>query len=103
MKTLLSTCNDRVNVLNIPASERPSKRYEYWVTGFGEFPLDMLRYDSCWPATGSDVSGLNRPEIDPFKPTRKPRSVLLRSYNAPTIERWSSFQWSVGKRAVVRE
>jgi hypothetical protein len=44
-----------------------------------------LRYDQCWP-------------IDAYKigEGRDYRSVLMNSYKEPTIDRWSSFWWSVG-------
>lgn len=31
----------------------------FTVRGRGEFPLDMLRYDSCWPRSGEDVMVLS--------------------------------------------
>jgi len=71
------------------ADERPKTIYEYYVTGSGEFPFDMLRHDSCWPATGMDVVLIDRHE-------RQLRSIKIRSYRKPTIDRWSSFTWSVG-------
>jgi hypothetical protein len=70
---------------------RPRIRYEYIVTGRGEFPWDMLRYDACWPATSTDVAKMTG-EFD----WRMPRSVVMRSYSKPTIDRWSSFNWSCG-------
>jgi hypothetical protein len=33
---------------------------EFEVEGFGEFPLDMLRYDHCIPDTQEDVSLIAR-------------------------------------------
>lgn len=69
--------------------ERPTSRYEYYVSGRGEFPVDMLRYDSAWPAdTDSAVLMMYDKEV---------RSVRLYSYKMPTEGRWSSFMWSVGK------
>lgn len=72
-------------------SERPTKKYVYYVTGRGEFPFDMLRYDSAWPATGDDAS-----KMDDHPSNREMRSIRLASYREPTIDRWSSFGWSVG-------
>ena len=28
--------------------------YSFTVQGSGEFPIDMLRHDSCWPAQPAD-------------------------------------------------
>jgi hypothetical protein len=72
-----------------PLTEKPRTLYIYYVTGRGQFPLDMLRYDCAWPASSVDVS-----KIEDYE--RKPRSVQLHSYQEPTIARWSSFVWSVG-------
>lgn len=64
------------------------------VTGWGEFPFDMLRYDACWPASGHDVSKM-------FEPGR--RSVTIRTYARGrrsdfdrdfTEARWNSFLWA---------
>lgn len=72
---------------SIAASERPRDRYEYYVTGSGEFPTDMLRYDACWPASTDDALNLTE---------TKRRSIRLFSYTEPTVARWSSFLWAVG-------
>jgi hypothetical protein len=38
------------------------KRYTFVVVGTSHFPLDMLRYDSCWPRTSDSVhSGEGEP------------------------------------------
>jgi hypothetical protein len=77
-------------------SERPTKMYEYYVSGRGDFPFDMLRYDAAWPASGEDAAKLERDgEL-----RSKVRSVRLRSYREPTIDRWLSFLWSVGRRNI---
>jgi hypothetical protein len=83
---------DRVTEHKLDQSEKPRFMYEYWVTGWGEFPVDMLRHDSCWPATGEDAFRM----VD----HRDERSVKIRSYRFPTIGRWSSFSWSVGRERV---
>lgn len=74
----------------IPLTEKPKYLHEYYVTGKGMFPFDMLRYDNAWPATSADavkLQGFSESGV---------RSVKLHSYKAPTIERWLSFVWSVG-------
>jgi len=85
---------DRWSEYKLHADERPKMRYEYFVSGTGEFPFDMLRYDSCWPATGEDAAKIALPFGDANR--RKVRSIRLRSYRPPTVARWSSFTWSVG-------
>lgn len=63
------------------------------VKGTGEFPLDMLRHDSCVPATEHDTSVIR--ESDPTVP----RVVTLRRFSvngfAATERRWKSFGWTV--------
>jgi hypothetical protein len=79
----------RWDELKLAAAERPKTRYDYYVTGRGDFPCDMLRYDACWPATGTDAAKM-------FLPSKNHRSILMRSYKQPEIGRWSSFGWPAG-------
>jgi hypothetical protein len=74
--------------------ERPRCTYDYYVTGRGYFPTDMLRYDRCWPCTGEDAVMMDQSRM------QHPRSIHLRSYQMPTIGRWSSFLWSVGQNRI---
>jgi hypothetical protein len=85
---------DRWSEYRLMPADRPKIRYEYYVTGKGEFPIDMLRYDSCWPLTSEDALKL---VIEFGVPERgKMRSIRMGSYYPPTIARWQSFLWSVG-------
>jgi len=68
--------------------------YEYYVTGRGQFPYDMLRYDACWPVTSADAVKLDTGPSSGYGFTL--RSILMHSYRAPTVDRWTSFLWSVG-------
>jgi hypothetical protein len=57
----------------------------------------MLRYDHAWPAGPDDARKLGWSYADPNAPREEHRrSIMLRSFNEPTIDRWSSFGWSVG-------
>lgn len=89
-----SISTDRFVEYRLEASERPKAYYEYYVSGTGEFPFDMLRHDSAWPASGADAAKLERWE-EAYR-SRSVRSIKLRSYREPTIDRWRSFTWSVG-------
>lgn len=64
--------------------------YIFTVEGVGDFPVDMLRYDACWPYMERD-SALMQPSY------RERRRVVLqsRSVSGPTEGRWSSFLWRV--------
>lgn len=64
---------------------------EFTVEGKGEFPFDMLRYDSCWPARPGDVLNL----VDVSSDEHTPRKVTLRTYGAVRDERWASYKWPV--------
>lgn len=74
--------------LPIAATDRKRRVYGFTATGAGEFPLDMLRYDRCFPGSNEAVSNM---EPD----NRAHRSVKLLSYNEPTPARWKSFGWTI--------
>lgn len=55
------------------------------VEGQGQFPLDMLRYDLCWPASEADATMINM--------GTGLRPVRLKGLKSPTVARWASFGW----------
>lgn len=60
---------------------------DFTVAGSGEFPLDMLRYDECWPVDGNAVAAMTG---------EGRRGVQLRTNRRmPTRDRWDSFSWKV--------
>lgn len=67
------------------------KRKTFIVEGRGSFPIDMLRHDSCWPATSTDTRAIEA------GPASERRRVTLHTDNPyyPTVGRWNSFLWSV--------
>ena len=94
----IRTINERYEAYLIEGHARPNVLYIYWVTGNGDFPIDMLRYDCCWPSENAA-----RMCLDTYSSTRedrmKLRTIKMHSYKEPTIDRWSSFGWSVGFRS----
>jgi hypothetical protein len=56
------------------------------------FPLDMLRYDQCWPASEWDTlaiqDAITAPELGA-------QAVTLVSNSEPDPERWQSFGWQI--------
>lgn len=64
------------------------------------FPVDMLRYDSCWPATSADARMIEK-LLDPEAREALPKRVQVqlqtddRNFNVPTDARWASFLWKV--------
>lgn len=71
------------------------KLYQYAVTGHGDFPVDMLRYDAAYPATTSAVTGIT--DRAPGARWAETRSVMLRSWKKPTKDRWNSFGWAISE------
>ena len=76
--------------------------FQFTVSGDGPFPVDMLRYDNCFPAEASDsISiGICRHDREQY---RELRSVRLNYHSARktasrediTPARWQSFGWTV--------
>ena len=80
----------------------------FTVEGTYPFPVDMLRYDACWPATSEDAVQLAESlafrrrkdagtQAGILEGKRK-RQVKLytNAQNRPTVGRWESFGWKVG-------
>jgi hypothetical protein len=82
----------------VSSDYRPKNSYTYWVTGRGHFPLDMLRYDACWPVSTTDALKIVTERPKTVTEARAARSIEMCSYQEPTVDRWSSFGWSVGKQ-----
>ena len=60
------------------------------VVGSDDFPLDMLRYDSCYPFNEEDVSSLDSDSYE------RRAIVVARDDGRPfALERWHSFCWEV--------
>lgn len=77
----------------MPKKERV---YEYHVTGFWPFPLDMLRRDQARGATPGDQE-----KIEWLSKDEKPEGIIgqvtiqLHGACQPTRKRWQSFGWEV--------
>ncbi len=75
--------------------------YRFWVVGNRNFPLDMLRYDTCAPVTGIDRLDMRREDccgdsaMYPEQDWTKLRMVELCGTKEPTVGRWESFSWFV--------
>jgi hypothetical protein len=71
----------------------------FTVEGSGAFPIDMLRYDACWPYTERfDTHGVDLHAMTSSREEyRKVRRVVLATDcpRAPTEGRWASFNWRV--------
>jgi len=69
-------------------------RYTFTVEGKGQFAMDMLRFDCCWPATSEDAVKL-APDLRNRSVLTEARKVTLCSIRQPTDGRWASFGWKV--------
>ena len=71
------------------------KTVHFTVIGTGRFPIDMLRYDGCWPFQSSDAVAIE----NSFKTIRPPdpesHTVRLEGTCKPTVARWRSFGWDI--------
>lgn len=71
---------------------------EFRVRGVGPFPLDMLRYDECFPRSSEDAASIGIEH--PFS-LSVPREIELCKYadsktgRLITTARWNSFGWQV--------
>jgi len=72
------------------------KRFE--VRGTGAFPIDMLRYDNCWPASERDSMTIIRSFR--LRGSGEAWSIHLMTAKGdrllePEYNRWASFGWAV--------
>ena len=68
--------------------------FTFTVVGRGKFPMDMLRYDECYPRTGADAENI-APVDRPVAREVVLNTVQDRKHWQPTVGRWQSFGWSV--------
>jgi len=72
------------------------KATNFRVEGRTRFPLDMLRYDLCYPRLQEDIEQLEE-SLHRNDPERL-RVINLRTADCgPTKDRWASFGWAVTK------
>lgn len=80
------------------AKAKPTKMFETVVTvrGRGDFPIDMLRYDACFPKTAEDASAISGEGLGGILNERIVKLIRRSpSDGPPTAGRWSSFGWTV--------
>lgn len=73
------------------------KLHRFVVSGTTPFPIDMLRYDECWPSTSGDVAAI----VTDRHRDNGPLRIELVGIKPPTIGRWRSFSWTVEDRVTV--
>ena len=78
---------------------------KFTVEGCGTFPVDMLRYDGCYPRDTESAVALTYCHRCTKELTSQPRQVNLTSRiergfdPGPTDARWNSFGWKVVKKS----
>ena len=81
-------------------------REEFIVGGAVAFPIDMLRYDCCWPATEQDAQRITATLADPsfVGPTtvRLARYTTHNTMASVTAGRWRSLGWLVEPNSFIR-
>ena len=87
---------------------------EFVVEGTGRFPVDMLRYDNCFPSSGNDAEHLRKLISGEYDGktgigSSEPYGVCLTKFAAskaqatPTDARWRSFGWTVTTKTTARK
>lgn len=67
---------------------RYDEAHTFIVEGRGEFPFDMLRHSSAWPADTTSALALGRRD-------RRRVALTARTLRYVVPERWESFGWRV--------
>jgi hypothetical protein len=66
-------------------------RRSFTVEGYTPFPLDMLRYDQCWPYSLEDAVLIAETIAGRAGKTR----IKLTGCHDPSLEMWRSWDWRV--------
>lgn len=74
------------------------KRMVYRVSGAGQFPIDMLRYDACFPASERDSALIQ--QHDEFRQVHVAR-YWAKGMAEMTDARWRSFGWQIEENTTV--
>lgn len=71
-------------------------RHRIEVTGHGPFPIDMLRYDQCYPTDPQAVADITRQD----RRTVALSKMTSTRFSAFTPGRWASFGWKISDEEV---
>lgn len=74
--------------------------YSFIVVGSTQFPLDMLRYDGCYPGGSEDAQAIQDSLDEGYTYPSKAKPITLHKWSdnprwQPTQGRWESFCWKV--------
>jgi hypothetical protein len=80
--------------------------YGFTVEGTADigFPLDMLRFDACWPRHQVDAEKIAELIGNQSRFGKRPARmrIMLTGHSMPSLERWRAFGW-VATEVLVRE
>jgi hypothetical protein len=76
----------------MPKAKATHSVQEFSVIGRGRFPIDMLRYDNCVPASENDAISI---ETGKDMRTVRLRRFVTDNTNGPAVGRWQSFGWDI--------
>ena len=82
-------------------------RTHFSVIGSFDFPLDMLRYDSCFPVDTESADAIDN-STGTKQQVKKRLTVKLSKLHFGkdphlTPDRWSSFLWVIDHRSIITE
>lgn len=78
------------------SKRRQNDVYNFYVAGKGSFPVDMLRYDGCYPVSSEDASKiLIHGTDDDYFQIRQVKLRATLEHGRITPDRWASFGWHV--------
>ena len=71
-------------------------RHLFSVSWIGRFPMDMLRYDSCYPVSTDSIHNIEASLEEHAEGKRSSRRAQMASVRTdkrwtPTVGRWTSF------------
>ena len=80
-------------------------RQRFEVEGHGQFPVDMLRYDACFPDSEIDSGKIDRSLDGSSIGTWRVRLMrfVWRKSDVPTSDRWKSFLVKVDPATIQTE
>ena len=81
----------------------PRFEHKFIVTGQSPFPVDMLRFDSCFPETAKDSAVIQSSLQNPEPENRSVRLVCVvhRKSWRPAADRWRARGWAVEDHMVI--
>jgi len=78
----------------LATSDLPTENI-FLVEGEGDFPLDLLRQERCWPARPQDGRAIAIGMRDAVGPTYRQVALATHNPKAPSERRWRNKGWII--------